>query len=281
MIKDVAYVATLDQIPFICVSMLSFKYYHDESSLNFHFVYISNDREIKLLSALVEFCRKNNIPLVLHDLKESFESDIEVCAIAHMPPHLWRLVLPSILNVPSVLYLDSDTLINRNLNSLLDIDFEGSSIAARLDFAKDFSIFLAYAIGDKYSSSDPYLNSGVIAWDLEQSRHNDDVRRFLETALLHWKSCFRYPYPQPDQIVLNLVFHKKWKLLNPSYNAFIREPEMVEGHILHFIGNTKPWSRRTPVDLSFRYWQMLIQTPFPMWRFGSFMKRFLQPGLLP
>ena len=69
--------------------------------------------------------------------------------------------------------------------------------------------------------------------------------------------------------------------MDPTYNAFIREPEMVGAHILHFLGSTKPWSPRTPVKLTFQYWLYLLRTPYKLWKFVLFLKRFTNPELTP
>ena len=279
MIKDILYVGTLDQIPLISVSLLSISKKHDHH-LNIHYIYYSQKEKPYQLKLLLKYAIRLGLNLKTYNLKEFFY-DKSILSIAHMPPHMWRLAAPALINVPSLLYIDSDTLVCKNLSGILELDFNGNSICARVDYASKFEIFLSYVVGDTYSSDDPYLNSGVIAWDLQSSREAGDTEAFVTTALSNWEECFRPPYPQPDQIVLNLVFHKRWLKMDPTYNAFIREPEMVGAHILHFLGSTKPWSPRTPVKLTFQYWLYLLRTPYKLWKFSAFLKRFTNPELAP
>ena len=280
MVTNIAYVSTVNQIPLICVSVSSLIKSNQDLLVVIHFIYSGSKKSV-LVEKLNALCKALNVELKLYNLNDHLESDNDISSIYNMPPHLWRLLLPRLLDVESVLYLDTDTYICRSISGLLSTDLSKYTIAARTDFASTCGTFLNFIDDNIISETDPYLNSGVLLWNLAHSRKNNDVSQFIACVTQHWRKCFIYPYPQPDQIVLNIVFHGRWVQLDPTYNAFIREPEMDDAHILHFIGNMKPWSGRTPKRLSINYWMELLQTPFPFWRFKDFARRFIQQHIQP
>ena len=88
----------------------------------------------------------------------------------------YRLLIPQILSkeVSRVIYLDGDTLVNLDINSLWTINLEGNSIAATPEIlaAKDAQNYLKKhpPVKSGVVDSQDYFNSGILVIDLSQVR---------------------------------------------------------------------------------------------------------------
>jgi lipopolysaccharide biosynthesis glycosyltransferase/predicted Zn-dependent protease len=137
------------------------------------------------------------------------------------------------------LYIDSDVLIRRGLDTLFEADLQGQPLAARLETARPE---VTRAIALHGLSHDLYFNSGVLLFDLkhdEQARALDAaVAAILDddvTLLFH------------DQCALNLGFRGRFHPLAMAWNMPVGERTRLESlppetGILHYLDRPKPWS---------------------------------------
>src|SRR5205814_10601876 len=101
-------------------------------------------------------------------------------------------------------------------------------------------------------AEDGYFNSGVLLLDLDQWRKTRARDRVLDYVSVNSDRL-----PDVDQDALNACFYRQTKRLDYKWNAiwpFFREPRVLpltqeqiaavrrEARIIHFNGNSKPWS---------------------------------------
>ena len=135
--------------------------------------------------------------------------------------------------VPRCIYLDTDTLVGRDLVELFDIPLNGNSIAMAInDKMPEHVIAYVQALG-----IDPnrWFNAGVALIDVDAWRRNSEM-----DALIRCKRSMPPVLWFADQDLLNKHFAGRITMLDPSWNRrdVVYPPE---GQILHFAGATKPW----------------------------------------
>ena len=263
------------------VSIISSARHNYDANIIYHLITNTSCTKIysKLLHKVRYFSEINGINLMLYNLDHFIVDNKSVRAVSRMPPALWRLVIPEIIESDYIMYLDNDTFANGQFIDLSPTFSTNYTILARVDSACKCKYFLKYKECDGISPEAPYFNSGVMLWDLTSSRKNNDVQKLIKTALENWHECFTTPFPQGDQLVLNIVYHERWKELDVKYNYFVRDPDVEDARIVHYIGDTKPWGPRTQRSYCFKYWLDLLKTPYPFWRFSDFAKRLLFQGV--
>jgi lipopolysaccharide biosynthesis glycosyltransferase len=171
---------------------------------------------------------------------------------------MFRLWLPELLDaaITRVIYLDSDMLINLDIERLWDIPIGGYSAAA----VKDFYMW-EYWDGairggtscEPYGKKVPgncYFNSGVMVLNLETIRKKHDLvgesRDFFT----------RYHFRFPDQDALNMILRNEVYYLPGEFNTFITPAETITAHkIFHFqcLGDFSPLNEFDRFFIS--YWE--------------------------
>lgn len=121
-----------------------------------------------------------------------------------------RLFLPELLDgsVHRVLYLDADTIVAGKLDDLVSVSMEDYPAAMAQD-----SLVRFHKLRLGFSKKEPYFNSGVILFDMEQWKKEQCSEKITE----HVKKVRAY-YPSPDQDLLNVVCRGRIKTLPPEYN---------------------------------------------------------------
>ena len=167
------------------------------------------------------------------DLTKSFilRDDFPITRTAFLRLFLTRWLPPDIF---TVLYIDIDILITKNIDELFNRKFS-TPICAELNVPKSL------ARGDHLKNFDaPYFNSGVLLIDINKWKNLN-----LESKILEIGSHQAYPFL--DQDILNIIFKNNWTRLGREFNylhifkldefdqSFSENPS-----IIHFIG-TKPW----------------------------------------
>jgi lipopolysaccharide biosynthesis glycosyltransferase len=162
----------------------------------------------------------------------------------------YRLYFPLLLpdTIDRIIYLDSDTIALRSLESLYKENLEGYCVGA---------------VYDNYIKSQPligidqhgeYFNSGMLLIDLKLWR---------ETKVSECSFDYLTKYPERiryvDQCALNAVLHHKWKKLPEKYNfLYSYFPEVVTSEALQKIKNETDLIHFTLQ----RPWNMLCKNRF-------------------
>lgn len=121
-----------------------------------------------------------------------------------------RLFLTEILDdsVEKILYLDADTIVNRPLDCLIQIELGKASLAMVFDSLGGNH---KRTIGLK--NEEPYYNSGVILFDMKNWRENKCSERIIEYIMRE-----KINYSAPDQDLLNIICKNEIISLDPKYN---------------------------------------------------------------
>lgn len=168
------------------------------------------------------------------DVREVFDSKLANCknlANRYTPYALLRLLLGEIDEIPEkVLYLDTDTVVNKNLSELYSMDIEKYEYAA----AKD-----RYG---RFFFNPWYCNTGVLLLNMKMIRKTGLFSKVID--LLNTKKVFL-----SDQTGINKMTRRK-KIIQRRFNEQKEvKPDTVIRHFsmqfrvfpkFHFV-NVKPW----------------------------------------
>lgn len=160
---------------------------------------------------------------------------------------LCKLMLDKIFpEFDKILFLDSDTIVLKDLSELYNIDVQDYYIGG----VKDIYAPLFHILNHKKINYD-YFNTGVMVLNLKKIREEN----FFEKALsIYLKNPEQYYFPEQD--VLNEIINKKIKIISTRYNFitssyrytktqlsnFFKEDfSDFEPVILHYAGGCRPW----------------------------------------
>jgi len=110
--------------------------------------------------------------------------------------HYYKIIIPMLFpNLERILYLDTDTLIFKDLSKLYNLNFNHNFIIGAQ--ATDKYIVKKYNAKIKL-----YVNAGVILFNIKKIRkYNKDIELLYFTM----KNCRKYKYPEQDSI--NIIFN--------------------------------------------------------------------------
>lgn len=205
-----------------------------------------NNRNANLVFHVLAHGLKQDNMLKLKQMAEDFGVNIHVYTIdnrpfqqlpvqAHFPASIYyRFILPVILPVSNVLYLDADIICLREIQTLFSMDIKENIIAAVPDLEP---------MGSKRNNilglkQHIYFNSGVLFIDIKKWNNYDVANKALSLLVQDLKK-YRYP----DQDVLNVVLTGKVNYLGKEWNS-INKTGMADAGIifLHFAAHPKPWN---------------------------------------
>ncbi len=160
---------------------------------------------------------------------------------------LFTMILPDIVNVDKLLYLDCDLVVNSSLKELWQMDIEDNYLIAVEDangvkYAKKFGL----------KKGSKFFNTGMMLINCKKWRENNIPQRAIEIALEKTGSAWGY-----DQTVLNQLFEGnvkyvdlKWNLqycpinVYPTYDSKDEYRNAIKSaNIVHFVGDYKPWKQ--------------------------------------
>ena len=153
-----------------------------------------------------------------------------------------RILLPHLVNVARLIYLDCDTLVFRDLSGLFDLELSPRKVLAAvrdsetLSLAED-SLVLAKAM--KLPAEGAYFNCGVMLMNLDELRRQD----FFESAV-HFLNCWSGKYRFWDQSAINFLLHRQIDDLPECWNwpswRFDAQQNNDLGCVLHYT-TLAPW----------------------------------------
>ena len=123
----------------------------------------------------------------------------------------YRLTLPKLCpNITRIIYLDSDSMILRDLMELYSLNFNGNYLLGKLDmFPNELDKFKIYIKN--------YINAGVLLMDLYSLRKYKYVDKFLNYIREHNEQKYLNSF---DQTLLNYICHDKIGILNPEFHMW-------------------------------------------------------------
>ncbi|MEM6471325.1 MAG: glycosyltransferase [Planctomycetota bacterium] len=220
----------------------------------------------------------NSVEVLFHRLDDAFprefakETDWDIAV-------LYRLALADVLpsNVHRVLYLDGDTLVRSSLDEIFDMDLGETGLGA---VAEPHSATKRLNLGPEAK----YLNSGVLAIDLECWRTHQTSKQMLAKIMAHPE---RWHFP--DQDILAVQFEGRWQRIPPEFNVthrFFQRDSIplptTEPRIIHFTGQgEKPWQSSRPHPYADEFWtiaEKVRQAGFEMPTRPTKRKKWYQHG---
>jgi len=158
-----------------------------------------------------------------------------------------RLLLPHLLDVARLIYLDCDVLVFRDLSQLFDFELSAGKFVAAVPDSETLSIgddSLVMARAMKLPAECRYFNSGVMLMDLDGLRKQDFFRHAVE-FLNSWTRHYRFW----DQSAINFVLHGQIDTLPEYWNraswCFDAQENNNLNCVLHYTGSV-PWQSGTP-----------------------------------
>lgn len=150
-----------------------------------------------------------------------------------------RILLPSLLQVPRVIYLDTDLLVGKDICELWNVDVSDHPVAAAVDqyiqtTAADWPL-------PAPAPDEPYFNGGAMSVNLDYWRAHRIQEQTLRLITAEPKRFTWW-----DQTALNALFRGRFRVIDPSWNTFADE-HMDFGSdartVIHYVGAAKPWTR--------------------------------------
>lgn len=166
---------------------------------------------------------------------------------------LYKFMIPELINVDKILYLDSDMLVLGSLKSLYETDLKDMYAAVVPDMVAE----VEYQFQLKHKIPH-YFNSGMMLLNLKELREQGMPQKFISIRRNDKSNLFM------DQDTFNKAFNSKVIYVSPKYNYMfgnrehfqyrpediasfynlgIEEMERIIEHpvILHFTDRKKPW----------------------------------------
>lgn len=152
----------------------------------------------------------------------------------------YRFFIPEILSqYDKIIYIDSDTVVVKDIAEMYDIELNDNYIGAVVDEAvAGVQIFKDYVYGYLNVPQPKYFNSGVLLFNAKLCREENLEGQFV--AMLD-KIIFRVA---PDQDYLNVICKDRVKYIDMGWNKLpVENSRFNKKHLglIHYNLNFKPW----------------------------------------
>src|SRR5438067_4884764 len=185
-----------------------------------------------------------------------------------------RILLPHLLDVPRLVYLDCDVLVFRDLSELFDLQLSPDKLVAAVRDSEtltlgDDSRTIASAMN--LPRDGRYFNSGVMLMDLNELKRWSFIQQCLE-FFNDWKECYRFH----EQSAFNFLLHGQIDELPERWNRAAWQFDAQSNNdldcVLHYTTST-PWlgGARTPSHVLFE--RFAEEVAMPVNRQSSGFKR--------
>ena len=164
-----------------------------------------------------------------------------------------RLLIPEIIEEKKVIYLDSDTLVLKDLSGLYAIDTESNGFAGVKDSGGASTSKVARV------KDDIYINSGVLLINIPVLKEDNFFNKCEIIYKEHYESITWL-----DQCIINKYAEKKKTIIDPKWNRQIFPNDLKSyefdnllannTNIIHFLGGIKPWNEWCNPYISDYWW---------------------------
>jgi lipopolysaccharide biosynthesis glycosyltransferase len=198
-----------------------------------------------------------------------------------------RILLPHLLNVPRLIYLDCDVLVFRDLSQLFDVELSPGKVLAAVPDSETLSLAedsLVVAKAMKLPAEGAYFNCGAMLMDLDELRKKHFFERSVE--FLHfWRGHYRFH----DQSAINFLLHGQIEELPEHWNRASWRFDAQQNNdldcVIHYT-TSAPWLVETagPAQVLFERFAAEVGLPVnrrsPPFR-KSMRQRFWRNGMAP
>lgn len=191
-------------------------------------------------------------------------------------PTYFRLALPQLLNAQKCIYLDADTIVCEDLQTLYETDLTDKYMAGvkapYFHIREDKDRYCRQA---RLPSMKQYVNAGVLLLNLEEMRKYDLADQFMD--------YLKYDMECQDQDIINSCCYGKIVILPFRYNVMTKyagwelkdyqgvfsETELIDAwnnpYIIHYADRTKPWN--VPECCMGEFWWMKCRNNSYAWAY--------------
>ena len=270
-------------VPYMGISIQSI-IMNSNQDINY-FIYILDNGISENNRKRLRTLEKDNVKLHFIDMND-YLKNIDTSMFYIYPPYTistyLRFFLPKIFpELDRILYIDSDTVIEKDVADLFNCKLDNKYLAAVEDFEVKRIIYADSTIKDylhntlQLQNIDSYFQAGVLLFNLNLMRTINFTEKCFEILKKIQKPMF------VDQCVLNAVCAKFYKKLDPSWNVewhLSFQPSNLKENlkpidysryfesfnnpfIIHYTSRVKPWN--TPdIPLADRFWYYARQSVF-------------------
>jgi lipopolysaccharide biosynthesis glycosyltransferase len=185
-----------------------------------------------------------------------------------------RILLPHLLAVPRVIYLDCDVLVFRDLSKLFDRELPAGKIFAAIPDSETLTLADDSPTITSAMNLPPdgrYFNSGVMLMNLNGLRKENFTQRSLK-FFAKWRGQYRFW----DQSAINFLFHGQGEELPEHWNRaswrFDKQENNSLDCILHYT-TSAPWLGGTAGPAQALFEQFAADVGLPMNRQSTAFKR--------
>ena len=195
---------------------------------------------------------------------------------------MYRLLAPELIDLPKIIYFDTDIIANLDIEEIWSIDLKNYPIAAKSEadvfpdikeIPPEIDLFNSNPkkICDEFQfvKRENYFGSAVLILNLDLIRRifSEENTTLIDSSLEILK---KFPFEYPDQDALNFLFSESYLHLPAKYNIFVwqinnylrmnKQPLRIDRWVYHFSGyNQKFDSEHEFSRLWFNYF---CKTPF-------------------
>jgi lipopolysaccharide biosynthesis glycosyltransferase len=198
-----------------------------------------------------------------------------------------RTLLPRLLDVPRLIYLDCDLLVFRDLSELFDLELSLGKILAAVPDSETLTLSddsRAVASAMNLPAIGRYFNAGVMLLNLQELRKQNFTEKSLE-FFENWKGHYRFH----DQSAINFLLHRQIAKLPEYWNRASWQFDQQDNNdldcVLHYT-TSAPWLGGTPGPAQVLFERFAGDAGVPVNRqTGAFKKsrqrQFLRNALAP
>lgn len=218
---------------------------------------VSDENRKEILSMKTDFCDVTFDDVTPY-LKE-LTSDLPIRDYYSKTTYYRLFIADMFPEYDKVIYIDSDTVVEKDISELFDTDIDGmyaGAVHERVMSHNDtFGAYVEQVLGiDKYA----YFNAGVLLINAARYREHNILKKFGELL-----GVYDFVVTQ-DEDYLNLLFKDRVKLLHGKWNAEIydgipcKEREVA---IFHYIMTSKPWHYKN-CEYADHFWKYAKKTSY-------------------
>ena len=165
-----------------------------------------------------------------------------------------RILLPHLVNVPRLIYLDCDILVFRDLSELFDLELTPHKVLAAVRDSETLSLSqdaLVLTKAMNLPAEGAYFNCGAMLMNLDQLKRQNFFQKAVE-FLNSWRGNYRFW----DQSAINFLLHGQIEQLPEFWNRaswrFDAQQDNNLNCVLHYT-TSAPWlgGRRGPAQVLF------------------------------
>ncbi|MBQ7630863.1 MAG: hypothetical protein IJS81_11755 [Selenomonadaceae bacterium] len=200
----------------------------------------NRDKFIQLAKTYKQTIKFYNLEEICLNKIREFEKSIPQVVKRYSIGSTYRFFIPNALpsDIKKIIYLDSDVVVNLNINELWKIKFT-EAIAAIPEVDNYVNTMIHASCREKLIEAEHYFNSGVIVINVEKFRgKNDLIIRGMKIMTDNPQyDCF-------DQDILNYCFSKNYLKLPKKFNTLVEYARIhndfeTDDRICHYITSSR------------------------------------------